>query len=51
MVRDSEISAKSLTINPLQNILTTSKLVIAVVLVIKGIARTIEVGIGFKPSI
>lgn len=51
MVRDTEISAKSVTINPLQNVLATSTLTIAVVLVINGVARNIVVPIGFKPSI
>ena len=51
MVRDSELSAKSVTINPSQNVLATSTLTIAVVLVINGVARKIEIPIGFKPSI
>lgn len=51
MVRDSELSAKSVTINPLQNVLSTSTLTIAVVLVINGVARNIVIPIGFKPSI
>lgn len=51
MVRDSELSAKSVTINPSQNVLSTSKLIIAVILVINGVARTIEIPIGFKPQI
>jgi hypothetical protein len=51
MVRDDEISAKSVTINPLQNVLSTSQLVIAVTLVINGVARNIIIPIGFKPSI
>lgn len=51
MVRDTEISAKSVTINPTQNVLSTSQLVISVVLVINGVARNITIPIGFKPSI
>lgn len=51
MVRDGELSAKSVTINPLQNVLSTSTLIIAVVLVINGVARNIVIPIGFKPSI
>lgn len=51
MVRDTELSAKSVTINPLQNVLATSTLTIAVVLVINGVARNIVIPIGFKPSI
>lgn len=51
MVRDSELSAYSVTINPVQNVLSTSKIIIAVTLVINGVARYIVVPIGFKPSI
>lgn len=51
MVRDAELSAKKVTINPIQNVLTTSKVVIAVDLVINGVARQIEIPIGFKPKI
>jgi hypothetical protein len=51
MVRDAEISAFQITINPNQDVLATSKIVIAVTLVINGVARFIEVPIGFKPSI
>lgn len=51
MVRDSELSAFAVTINPAQNVLSTSKVVVAVDLVINGVARQIEVGIGFKPKI
>jgi len=51
MVRDGELSAKSVVINPAQNVLTTSKIIIAVTLVINGVARYIVVPIGFKPKI
>jgi hypothetical protein len=51
MVRDAELSAFSVTINPAQNVLSTSTIIIAVVLVINGVARYIIVPIGFKPSI
>jgi hypothetical protein len=51
MLRDFEISAKQVTVNPVQNVLSTSKLVVAVTLVINGVARNIEIPIGFKPSI
>ena len=51
MLRDFEISAKQVTVNPVQNVLTTSKLIVAVTLVINGVARNIEIPIGFKPSI
>lgn len=51
MVRDQELSAYLVTVNPAQNVLSTSKLVVAVTLVINGVARQIEIPIGFKPSI
>jgi hypothetical protein len=51
MVKDNELSAKSVTINPTQNVLSTSTLTIAVTLVINGVARIISIPIGFKPSI
>lgn len=51
MVRDGELSAKSVTINPSQNVLSTSQLIIAVILVINGVARNIVIPIGFKPQI
>jgi hypothetical protein len=51
MVKDLEVSAKSVTISPTQDVLATSILIIAVVLVINGVARTIQIPIGFKPSI
>lgn len=51
MVKDDELSAKSVTINPVQNVLQTSTLTIAVTLVINGVARFIEIPIGFKPSL
>jgi hypothetical protein len=51
MVRDSELGAYAVTINPLQNVLATSKIIVAVTLVINGVARNIVVPIGFKPSI
>lgn len=51
MVRDGELSDKQVKINPLQNVLSTSTIIIAVVLVINGVARTIQIPIGFKPSI
>lgn len=51
MLRDSEISAKAVVIDPAQNVLSTSKLIVAVSLVINGVARYIEVPIGFKPNI
>lgn len=51
MVRDVEVSAFQCVINPAQNVLSTSKIIIAVDLVINGVARFIEVPIGFKLSI
>ena len=51
MIKDSEISAKSVTINPTQDVLSTSTITIAVVLVINGVARNIVIPISFKPSI
>lgn len=51
MIRDGELSARSVVINPAQNVLTTSKIIITVTLVINGVARQIEIPIGFKPSI
>ena len=51
LVRASELSAKLVVINPSQNVLSTSQIIIAVTLVINGVARYIVVPIGFKPSI
>lgn len=51
MIRDEELSAYACVINPAQNVLTTSKIIISVTLVKQGVARQIEVPIGFKPSI
>jgi len=51
MIRDEELSAYACVINPAQNVLTTSKIIITVTLVKNGVARQIEVPIGFKPSI
>jgi hypothetical protein len=51
MIKDQEISAKSVTIDPTQDVLTTSTITIAVVLVINGVARNIVIPISFKPSI
>ena len=44
---DDEISAFKVEINPVQNIGSTSKLVINITLVINGVARNIEVEIGY----
>lgn len=46
MQRNQEISAFSVTINPEQNVLTTSKISITLKIVPVGVARNIEVNIG-----
>ena len=51
MERDGELSAFSVTINPNQNVLTTSKIAMAIKLVPVGVAREIEINIGFAVSI
>lgn len=51
MIRDGEVSAQEVTIDPNQNVLSTSKIIIAVQLVINGVARQILVPIGFTPKI
>ncbi len=51
MERDEEISAKSITVDPAQNVLSTSKLIIVAKLVPIGVARNIEVRIGYTVSI
>jgi len=51
MQRDGEISAYSVTIDPSQNVLSTSTLEISVAIVPKGVARQIVVNVGFTLSI
>ena len=51
MQRNSEISAYGVVIDPSQNVLSTSELVIGVSLVPVGVARTITVNVGFTLSI
>jgi hypothetical protein len=51
MVRDSELSAEAVTIDTTQNVLSTSKLIVAVQLVQIGVARLIQVNIGFTLSL
>lgn len=51
MVRDNELSAFDVTIDPTQNVLSTNNLTIAVKLVPIGVARQITVNIGFTLSI
>ncbi|HDZ13347.1 hypothetical protein LCGC14_1178720 [marine sediment metagenome] len=47
MVADGELSAQSVSIDPSQDVLSTSKIVISVILVPVGVARQIEFNIGF----
>lgn len=51
MERDEEISAKSVTIDPTQNVLSSSQLIVSVKLVPVGVARNIVVNIGYTLSI
>lgn len=51
MVRLQELGAFQVDVNPLQNVLATSKIIISVILVINGVARRIEVPIGYRTSI
>lgn len=51
MIRDGEISAKGVTVNPSQNVVATNTLSVSVEIVKNGVARTIQIPIQFKPSI
>lgn len=51
MIRDGELSAMQVAVNPSQNVLQTGKLVITATLVPVGVARNIQVNIGFNVSI
>jgi hypothetical protein len=51
MQRDFEISAYSVVIDPTQNVLSTSELVINVSIVPVGVARTITVNVGFALAV
>lgn len=51
MVSDGDLSGAKITVNPAQNVLSSSKIKVAAALVINGTARNIEIPIGFKPSI
>lgn len=51
MVRNAELSAYQVTINPMQNVLATSTIIVVVQLVINGVARQIQIPIGFVPQI
>lgn len=48
---DGELSAYAVTINPAQDVLTTSKITLSMVLVPVGVAREIEINIGFAVSV
>lgn len=51
MVRDSELSAFEVVIDPSQNVLSTNNLIVTVKLVPIGVARQITVKIGFTTTI
>jgi len=51
MVRSEEASAIGVTIDPNQNVASTSKVVVAINIVPIGVARNIVVNIGFKTSL
>ena len=51
MLRDNEVSAKAIIIDPAQNVLTTSEVVVTVQIVPVGVSRTITVNISFTTSI
>jgi hypothetical protein len=51
MQRDEEISAFDVLIDPSQNVLSTSKIILTVKIVPRGVARQIEVNIGFSLNI
>ena len=51
MVRDGEASAISVTIDPSQNAGSTSEIVVAINIVLIGVARNIIVNIGFNTSL
>lgn len=51
MERDTEISAFSVKIDPTQDILTTSNMIIAVAIVPVGVAKQITINIGFAVSV
>jgi len=51
MVRDGDLSNYSVAVNPAQNVLSTSKVVITINLQPKGTARNIVVNIGFNVTI
>jgi len=51
MVNNGELSAYGITINPLQNVLSTSTITISISLLPLGVARNINVNIGFVVSV
>jgi len=51
MVTDGELSGQNLVINPAQNVLSTSKIVVSGVLIPVGVAREFEINIGFDVKI
>lgn len=51
MVRDGELSTQKVAINPVQNVVSTGKIVISASLVPTGTARNILVNIGFNVKI
>ena len=51
MVRDSDLSNYSVDINPTQDVLATSKIIVSINLLPKGVSRVIQVNIGFVKSI
>lgn len=51
MVIDGELSAQAVNINPAQDVLSTSKVVVDITLVPVGVGREIEINIGFAVKI
>lgn len=51
MVRDGDLSGRAVYINPIQDVLATSKVVVTAELLAKGVARNIEVGIGYVKTL
>lgn len=51
MIRDGEISAQKVFINPMQNVLSTNTIIITAQVVKNGVARNIVVNIGYQQSI
>jgi len=51
MERDEEVSAFAVIIDPTQNVISTSKIVLTIKIVPVGVADTIEINIGFTVSV